>query len=192
MLASRPTAIALVREAVEDWRRANGWSRETTAQMIVEAHKRIGGQESTGIVFDPPTRDTFERMRVNADRVFRWFDDTTKDRNLLPLGFLASVLAALPMARRLALADKLLAPADIASREIEPADDDEIAAGDETRTVTMHFQAVLRHSSDAQVDMAQLLDGIDPREPERASRSLTRARAAMGAALRLLIRPGEV
>lgn len=183
---SRPTAVALVREAVEDWRRANAWSRETVAQEIVEAHERIGGAEATGIVFDPPTRDTFERMRVNADRIFRWLDDTTKDKNLMPLSFLASVLAALPLDRRMALADRLLAPALIASREIEGAEDEALDPADASQTVIMHFQAVVRHSNDAQVNMVQLLDGIDPHEPEQASRSLSRAKATISAAIRLM------
>lgn len=35
-------------------------------------------------------------MKVNADRVFRWLDDGTKDTNLVPANFVPSILAALP------------------------------------------------------------------------------------------------
>ncbi|MBN0437935.1 hypothetical protein JTM67_36255, partial [Pseudomonas aeruginosa] len=78
------TLISTLLGVVNQWRRREGWSRETVVQHIVEAHERIQGALVTGIVFDPPTRDATERMKVNADRVFRWLDDGTKDTNLVP------------------------------------------------------------------------------------------------------------
>lgn len=184
-MLDRQTAIGLVREAVESWRRAEGWSRETVAQHIVEAHERIGAEASTGIVFDPPTRDAFERMRVNADRIFRWLDDTTKDRNLLPLAFLASILAALPLDRRMALADQLLSPAGLACREVDQQHEED---ADEPGQVEHHFHHVVICTSAANVDMGALTDGVDPGEPQRAARSLTMARRAIDGALRVVAR----
>ncbi|MCS9500340.1 hypothetical protein N1E27_29850, partial [Pseudomonas aeruginosa] len=86
------TLISTLLGVVNQWRRREGWSRETVVQHIVEAHERIQGALVTGIVFDPPTRDTTERMKVNADRVFRWLDDGTKDTNLVPANFVPSIL----------------------------------------------------------------------------------------------------
>lgn len=108
--ATHPSPIAILREHVEAWRRDNRWSRETVADMIVQAHYRIGAPAWSGIVFEPHTTDTFERMRVNADRIFRWLDDVTKDKNHLPFNFQLSVYAALPEDRRVLLLNDLLAP----------------------------------------------------------------------------------
>lgn len=83
MRSESHTLISTLLGVVNQWRRREGWSRETVVQQIVEAHERIQGALVTGIVFDPPTRDTTERMKVNADRVFRWLDDGTKDTNLV-------------------------------------------------------------------------------------------------------------
>jgi hypothetical protein len=191
------TPITLVREHVEDWRRTNAWSRETAVQQIVEAHGRLGFDTLTGIAFDPPTKDSFERMRVNADRVFRWLDDSTKDRNLLPFNFVWSILAALPAERRLALADALLFPVGLGAQEdpevhigVDPA------APDTDRTVVMHFQNVVAAAADAEVALSRMLDGIDKGEPEAAKAKLSRLAAvgqrALGLMSRLLRRPGKV
>ena len=102
------TAITVVREHVEDWRRAERWSRESMADQIVQAHERIDGPRTTGIKFEPHTTDAYERQRVNADRIYRWLDDHSKDNNLLTVNFLPSILAALPEDRRLHLAEDLL------------------------------------------------------------------------------------
>lgn len=91
------TVIGIFRETIEAWRKREGWSRETVCQLIVEAHERIDGPAATGIHFDPPTRDMFERQKVNAERIFRWLDDVSKDRNLLPPNFQPSIEAAFPM-----------------------------------------------------------------------------------------------
>ena len=181
------TPIAIVRDHVEAWRRENRWSRETVADVIVGAHERLGFDTMSGIHFDPPTRDAFERMRVNADRIFRWLDDSTKDRNLLPINFLWSVLAALPAERRLALADALLAPVELSAQSmmgIDPA----APGADQTAVVVMHFREVVTSAAAAEVAMSQLLDGIDKGEPEAAKVKLSRLAAAGQRAIGLMSR----
>lgn len=172
--ATHPSPIAIISDHVEAWRRENRWSRETVADMIVQAHIRIGAESYTGISFEPPTTDTFERMRVNADRVFRWLDDRTKDKNLLTVNLLWSVLAALPMNRRLLLANDLMHPVDIAVRgmvniDVEPTQA-EIAEG---------FRDVVAHSSEATVAISHLLDGVHAGEAEHAEAKLSLAAAAI-------------
>lgn len=184
-MSTARTAIGIIRDHVEDWRRDARWSRETVADMIVQTHERLGFDRLTGIAFDPPTRDTFERQRVNADRIFRWFDDSTKDRNLLPVNFLWSVLAALPMERRLALVDALLAPVEIGAREEAWVGIDPAAPGTD-QTVLWHFQAVVSTSADAEVALSQLLDGVDAGEPEAAKVKLSRTATAVQRALNLM------
>lgn len=177
------TLITVIREHVEDWRRENGWSRETVADQIVQAHERIGGPRLTDIVFDPPTRDTFERMRVNADRIFRWLDDATKGKNLLPPNFIWSILAALPIERRIHLADDLLHPVGLAVHG-ETEDDDEPTV----QAVAIHFRTMVMHSADATVAMSEMLDGIHPGEAERAKKTLSIAGAAIQRARNLVDR----
>lgn len=100
------TLIGTIREHVIAWRKAEGWSRETVVQIILEAHAEVGAH--TGIVFEPQTKDLHEIREVNAQRVFRWLDDETKEGNLLPANFIPSVLAAMPIKRRMACASEFM------------------------------------------------------------------------------------
>jgi hypothetical protein len=109
MRDSSHTVITGLRIAVNAWRKREGWSRETVVAHIVGQYEKLGGPALTGIVFNPETRDTYDRAHVNADRVYRWLDDETKDGNLLPANFLPFVLAALPVDLRLQAVDTLLA-----------------------------------------------------------------------------------
>jgi hypothetical protein len=185
MTTSR-TPIAIIRDHAEAWRRDNRWSRETVADVIVSTHDRLGFDHLAGIHFDPPTRDAFERMRVNADRVFRWLDDSTKDKNLLPINFLWSILAALPMERRLALVNALLEPVELSAQSI--GFDAAAASGDQTAVVVMHFREIVTTAAAAEVAMSALLDGVDTGEPEAAKVKLSRLAAAGQRALALMSR----
>lgn len=165
---SHRTLIAILRDAVEAWRKRNGWSRETAAQMIVDAHERIGGPAVSGIVFDPPSRDTFERAKANADRIFRWLDDLTKDRNHLPPNFIPSILAALPADLLTAAVNDLLRPLNLACRMLP-------AKIDDSDTTIRLFKGMLTVSAEASAAMADLLDGVDPGELERAQTAISEA-----------------
>ncbi len=115
------TLVGMIRRHVVEWRKAEGWSRETVAQQIVESHELLAGPQVTGIRFECKTTDAFERMKNNADRIFRWLDDETKDGNLLPANFIPSILAAMPADRRLACVDDLLRPLQMAGRRTDAA-----------------------------------------------------------------------
>lgn len=179
--ATHPSPIGIIRDHIEAWRRDNRWSRETVADQIVQAHVRIGGPSFSEIKFEPPTTDTFERMRVNADRIFRWLDDTTKDKNLLPFNFILSLLAALPEDRRVMLLNDLLAPVCL---HVEAAADGE---GEVSHAeIVQLFESVVEHSAGATVATSQLLDGVHVGEAEQAEKKLgllastiKRARGAM-------------
>lgn len=165
--ATHPSPIAILREHVEAWRRDNRWSRETVADMIVQAHYRIGAPAWSGIVFEPHTTDTFERMRVNADRIFRWLDDVTKDKNHLPFNFQLSVYAALPEDRRVLLLNDLLAPVAMHVEAGSDSDQDVTHAD-----LVEAFQSFVDHSAQATVATSQLLDGIHPGEVDQAEKKL--------------------
>jgi hypothetical protein len=170
MQRSSHTWIAIIRDAVEAWRKQNGWSRETAAQMIVEAHECCGLQQVSGIVFDPHTRDTYERMKVNADRIFRWLDDVTKDNNLLCANFIPSILAALPAGQRMHLVDDLLRDHGMACRMVSTESDD---------TPIGMLRSMMIESSEAQQAVAALLDGEDPGELEHAQRQIAEAQEVL-------------
>lgn len=102
----RKTLIAILRDHVNAWRRDNNWSRETVAQVIIEMHEQIGA--STGIIFEPHTKDIGAIREVNSQRHFRWLDDETKSTNLLPANYIPSILAAMPIERRLACSSEIM------------------------------------------------------------------------------------
>lgn len=166
--ATHPSPIAIISDHIAAWRRENRWSRETVADMIVQAHIRIGGPIYTGITFEPPTTDTFERMRVNADRIFRWLDDSSKDKNLLPFNFIWSIAAALPEDRRVLMLNDLLLPMGLHVEAVIDGDDtptaEEISAG---------FKDVVAHGALATVAVSQLLDGVHAGEAEHAEAKLS-------------------
>jgi hypothetical protein len=169
------TLVTIVQSHINDWRKSSNWSRETTAMTIIEAHERFGYDKISSIVFDPPTRDTFERARVNADRIFRWLDDHTKDSNLLPLNFLPSVLSALPADRRVALLNDLFRKCGvlvIAAVQDSPALD---AVG--------MLRSLLAETSDATKAVAELVDGATTAELVAAQKELTEALVSTQAAL---------
>ena len=170
---SQATAITILRDTIDGWRRGNYWSRETVAHEIVEAHERIDAHRVTGLVFDPPTRDSFERMRVNADRIFRWLDDVSKDRNHLPLNMLPSILAALPLELRVQAANRMLRQAGIATRamttEAQPLID----------TVLILLRRDMTETAEANAALAQLVDGIEAGELEHAQRQVAEAIEAL-------------
>lgn len=169
--ADKATWIATIRDAVEVWRKANGWSRESAADRIVAVHDMRGGHRVTGIEFNPPTRDTFERVKVNADRIFRWLDDVTKDSTLLPTNFIPSVLAALPSDIRMHLVDDLLRSNDLACRQTLTASD--------ASPITILLRSMMVETAQADQAVAALLDGVDPGELETAQREIADAIAVL-------------
>lgn len=160
------TLIAVVRTHVQAWRKREGWSRETVVQMIVEAHEAAGAAITTGIRFEPGTTDAFGRAKVNADRVFRWLDDETKDNNLLPANFLPSVLQAMPLDVRTQCLDDVLLPLGLACRVLHADDDPAVV------DAISHLRAMT--TSDAAADQAviNLLDGATDAELVAAQRAL--------------------
>lgn len=146
------TLIGTLRTAIVEWRKREGWSREAVVQVIVEAHEKLAAPAATGIVFDPNTRDTFERAKVNADRVFRWLDDEGKDNNLLPSNFIPSILAAMPIDIRLHCLDTILRPLGVAVSGLDaaaPADFD----------ATPHLVSFIKEGGEAQLALVAVKPG---------------------------------
>jgi hypothetical protein len=120
-IQSHKSPISALLEKLDAWRKGLGWSRETVAAEIVVAHERIGGPARTGIAFEPRTTDVFKRMHTDAARIFRWFDDASKDTNLLNVNFLPSVLEAMPEDLRIQWLNDFLRPLNLCVRGVEQA-----------------------------------------------------------------------
>lgn len=159
------TLIATLLKHVNAWRRSEGWSRETAAQAIVEAHEAIGGPAVTGIRFDKSNTDAFARQKAAADRIFRWLDDASKDSNLLPVNFIPSILAAMPVTVRISALNDLLRPFSLTVGLIETASC--------TLDAPVMLKTLVKEQGEAVNAIIDLMDGATRQELERASRDLS-------------------
>lgn len=125
-IESHKSLISRIAEYIDDWRKDAGMSQQTVVDEIVKAHERIDGPTATGIVFEQ-NADEFNRMKANSDRVWRWLDDKSKDRNLLPVNFLPSILAAMPEETRRAFLTEMLHPLGLKVSAIDAADEGEFS-----------------------------------------------------------------
>lgn len=171
------TVVAIMRLAINTWRRRESWSRETVTQHVVYAFEAADGDRITGLRFDPDTRDAYERTKVNADRLFRWLDDESKENNLLPASMLPFILAALPMDLRIQAAAELLQPAGLAVHVLGDAEGVELIDA---------LQHVAKESGEATSALAGLVDGVEAGELEHVAAELTQAISAQQQALRLV------
>lgn len=177
MRNSSQTLLGVLRQAVNTWRKSNGWSRESVAQCIVDAYHAGSGPEVTGLRFAPPTTDAYQRAHANADRIFRWLDDETKDTNFLPINMLPFLLAVLPPDLRLLAANAMLETAGLSVRIITPQVNCDLVGA---------LQQVAREGGEAITAMTQLLDGQTPDELQSARKELTESAAATEAALTMI------
>lgn len=168
---SHKTTIAIVRDAVEAWRKENGWSRETVCQTIVEAHEAKGFDQVTGIVFEPKTTDAFKRQKVNADRIYRWLDDVAKDNNLLPVNFTVSILSAMPVALRVSTANAMLHSIGVVSRS---------ANGQQKAHSTLELlHDILKETAEAANSVAKLITSDTKEDLQLAHKEVSEAMEAL-------------
>ncbi len=165
------TWITIIGNAVNNWKRQNDWSRETVAEQIVQTHVNNNSHLVTGISFDTEGNgDQYRRQHTNANKIFRWLDEITKDNNLLPVNFIKTILAALPMNLRLKTVNALLIDLDITANPI-------------SKSVVIDPLDMLKHilheTSDVNNAYAQLLDGVGPGELELALENTISAIAAL-------------
>lgn len=176
---SHKTLIAIISGHIEAWRKQESWSRETVVQQIVEAHEAINGPANTNIVFEPLTRDTFERAKVNADKVFRWLDDVSKDRNLMPANFLPSILLAMPEDMRHACLNEFLRPLGMGVQGLETVDTGDVNFPYFLRDVHKETSEAVQSIADVMLhpDRASIMES--DREAAEAIESLTKYRRAI-------------
>jgi hypothetical protein len=161
------TWIALTLKHLNSWRGEQGWGRESLVSEIEKAHDSIAGPARMGIRFEPKTTDVFERMKVNADRVYRWLDDQTKESNLLTLNFTESILSAMPTDVALNWLNDLLMPKGFVVRSMLNTKHDVFNV--------KKLQDMITEYGEAQVSVAALLDGCSQQELLDARRQLSDA-----------------
>lgn len=165
------TWIAILAAAINQWKRENDWSRETVADQVVQAHVNNSSHLLTGITFDlKGSGDEFRRQHTNANKLFRWLDDFTKDNNLLPANFIGSILQALPMPIRQRTVNVLLADLGLTARPVVTA---------EPMQPLDMLRHIMQETSDVTAAYADLVDGIDPGELNQALEATISSIAAL-------------
>jgi len=171
-LNSHKTVIKIISDAIEAWRKPLLKKRDDVADDIVRAHHDTGGVERTGIWIEPANAGRAEdlRMKANADRIFRWLDDQEKDRNLLPVNFLPSLLAGLPVHVRIAIMNEVLGPCGLAVRPV-------VDAGGELVPFE-HLSEMIREGAEAHQAMATVMSCGKTESLETAQKELTESMVA--------------
>jgi hypothetical protein len=144
---------------------------------IVQRYTELRGELVTDVGFDQAQRDLVQRLKNNADRLYRWLDDSTKDTNLLPANMVPFVVAALPMDLRLDVAQHLLMHAGLTVR---------IAASDQDGCIVRAVQAVAKETGEGISALVGISVESSPEQINEAIREMTEAHSASGFALSLL------
>ena len=191
MRSESHTLISVIKTHFEKWRKENRMSRETAIQFVTEAHEALNFDVVSGIRFDPITQDTFDRQRINAERVYRWLDDVTTDRNLLPANFIPSILAALPLAERVACVNELLSGVGLVVSALDEAGEDEME-------VNRHLPSLMKETHEALQAAVLLSGGMDDKsllhtdqEVGEAIQSMTRYQRLVRRAMALRSKVGQ-
>lgn len=195
------TTIGILREHVIAWRKVEGWSRETVCQVIIETHEAINGV--AGIAFEPQTKDIHEIREVNAQRIFRWLDDETKAGNLLPANFIPSILAAMPLERRMACASEFMVSIGLGVRLLDYSDEGDPDINDVIQTQLAHGAALqaatiaIQNPTPENLEAAELQFAAEERFRTRLRKKISAARARVAGKARDLLsrafnRPAKV
>ncbi|WP_137719335.1 hypothetical protein [Methylobacillus flagellatus] len=177
MRSDTQTLIGIIREGVQAWRKREDWSRETVCAVLIEKFTLLGGTRITGLVFDPPTRDAYDRQRISAERIYRWLDDESKDTNLLPANFIPFLLAALPVDLRIEAVDRVLQLSNLTVR---------VRNASEDGCLIQAVQDMAKENGEAINAVLNLIDGATEDELRAAQREVTEADRANRHALKLI------
>ncbi|WP_025873031.1 toxin YdaT family protein [Methylobacillus glycogenes] len=161
--------IAVLAAAIAEWKNAQGWSRETVANEVVKHFHDRHPNGLPGLEFQIETAgDEYTRLHSNANKLFRWLDDFTKESNLLHVNLVPYLLGALPMELRTKTINTFLTMGSI-SMSAKP-----VAYVHPTKPLEM-LEVVLADTAEASKAIAALVDGVDPGELEHAQHTLTLA-----------------
>lgn len=162
---SHKTPIRSLLECLDAWRNSQSWSRETLAQVIVEAHEATDGPQKLRVRFDSGITDAFKRAHTNATRIFRWFNDDEKDTNLLSVNFLPSILIAMPCSMRITWLNTFLRPLGLGVHGLN-----ESTAVFDAQSALCHL---LKEDSESHQALALLIADKSPLALQAAHREIT-------------------
>lgn len=167
---SQKTRLTRLMDVVCAWKDRVG-SREAVALEIVSAHRASGMDRLPRMGFET-AGDAFTLAKNNADRIFRWLDDKSKDSNFMPANFEDSILAAMPRDLLVAYENDRLAKFGLCVRGIDGSDA-------EGFNPVHHSMAITKEFGEAQIAMSNLFDGATPGELDVADRELAEAEEAI-------------
>lgn len=168
--------VDVLRGAIEAWRRESGqMSRETLAIHITEAHERIGADIATGINFDSTSKDAYTRAKSAAQKLYRWFGGDDEHEAKLPANMVPTLLAALPMERRVGVLNQILCPLGL---EVRPIDQAPAVGFDAIK----HLRSITKEGSEAKMALLTVSPDATDAELLAAHRELMEAEEAYSAA----------
>lgn len=136
--------VAILRSEIEAWRTASRMSREAVAIVIIEAHEANGADTATEISFDFIGSDAYDRAKKSAQKIFRWLDEGNLPAQLVP-----SILAALPIERRMSCLSQMYCHLGVELRLVQRCDSNSV-------DFPAHLRTVMKETSEAQLRLVDL------------------------------------
>lgn len=176
----RKPVTGLIKDMLDGWRRGLQLSQSKIVARVVEAHKAIDGERVTELLFEEERqgRDLTHCQKINMQKVYRWLgadnDDDEAPGNM-PVNFLPSVLASLPMSLRVQLANEILAPCGLSVRPMVGAEAE--------FSPDIYLSDIIREGAEATQAVATLLICGKSASLAAAQKELTESIAAQQKAL---------
>lgn len=168
------SAIGIIRQAFNAWRKREGKSRDAIVDEFVKVFRDLGGEATTGVRFERRGVDEYDSLRIQGERVYRWLDDESKDNNMLNANLLPYMLAALPDDLRIMAATDLLLVTGLSVHVVGHRGGLDVA----------HLlRAVAKEGGEATASLAVLVSGATPHDLRDAHREITESIAAQQQAL---------
>lgn len=138
----------IFREEVEAWRIASRMCKESVGGAVLDEHIRRGGDVAAGVDFEM-SGGQFERAKKASQKLYRWLDGVAT----MPVNMIPTLLAVLPMDRRLSALNQIARPLDMEVRASGEGDCGKFDAA-------QHVSALVREHSEGVVALIDA--GTDP------------------------------
>lgn len=171
---SHRTVITVIRDYLDQWRKAQGLTLQAAAQVMVD-HYFAQRLNVVWPVDFHTTGDAYMCVKANSERIWRWMDDQTKDTTLLPANLLPLVLGVLPLSSRVMCVNEVLASVGL-SVAVRPG----VLPAESLPQV---LALMAKESGEAVAGVAGLMDGHCAAELAAVRAELVEAVAANKAAL---------
>jgi hypothetical protein len=139
---------SILRAEIESWRVAGRMSKESVGSAVLEEHEKRGGDVAAGVDFEF-SGDFYDRAKKASQKLYRWLDGVAP----LPGNMLPTLLAVMPIDRRLNVLNLMARPLDM---EVRASGEGDCASFDAAH----HASALVRENSEGVV--ALLAAGSNP------------------------------